>query len=64
MLELDEFEAAEEAAKDSAEAGDRRAQEAANNYIRFITSTRDRFNVIAERKADAIDFYEDYPALQ
>jgi hypothetical protein len=64
LLELDEFAAAEQAAKDSAEAGDRRAQESANNYIRFITATRDRTNLIATRKADAIDFYESYPPLQ
>jgi lipopolysaccharide biosynthesis regulator YciM len=64
LLELNEFEAAEQAAKDSAEAGDRRAQEAANNYMRFITATRDRTNLIAARKADAIDFYESYPPLQ
>ncbi len=64
LLEMDEFDAAEQAAKDSAEAGDRRAQEAANNYISFITATRARTNLIASRKADAIDFYESYPPLQ
>jgi hypothetical protein len=63
-LELDEFTNALQAARDSAEAGDRRAQEAANNYINFITATRDRTNLIATRKADAIDFYESYPPLQ
>lgn len=64
LLELNEFDAAEKAARDSAEAGDRRAQEAANNYINFITATRNRTNLIATRKADAIDFYESYPPLQ
>ncbi len=64
LLELDEFSAAEQAAKDAAEAGDTRAQQAANNYLNFITATRDRTNLIASRKADAIDFYEGYPPLQ
>jgi lipopolysaccharide biosynthesis regulator YciM len=64
LLELDEFDAAEQAAKDSAEAGDRRAQESASNYINFITATRSRTNLIATRKAEAIDFYESYPPIQ
>lgn len=63
LLELDEFEDALEAARDSAEAGDRSEQEAANNYIRFIEGTRDRFNLLATRREDAIDFYETYPPL-
>ena len=64
LLELDDFDGASEAAREAAEAGDRADQESANNYLSFISSTRSRFDIIAERRADAIDFYETYPPLQ
>ena len=63
LVELDEFEEALEATADSAEAGDAQNQNAARNYREFIQSVRQLHNVLAERRADAIDFYETYPSL-
>ena len=63
LVELDEFAAALEATNESAEAGGEQEQQAARSYRQFIQSTRDRYNVLAERRADAIDFYETYPSL-
>ena len=64
LIELDEFEGATAAAKSAAEAGDRSDQESANNYLKFIESTKNRFDVLARRRNDAIDFYRTYPPLQ
>jgi tetratricopeptide (TPR) repeat protein len=64
LVELDDFEGASEAANEAAEAGDREDQESASNYLKFITSTKARFDVLAERRNDAIDFYQPYPPLQ
>ena len=63
LVELDEFEEALEAVADSAEAGGEREQQSARNYREFIQATRNRFNILAQRRADAIDFYETYPSL-
>lgn len=63
LVELDEFEEALEATADSAEAGGEQERNAASNYRDFILSTRQLHNVLAERRADAIDFYESYPSL-
>ncbi len=63
-LEQDDFEGALAAARQAADAGDSGDRTAAENYINFINSTRDRFNVLAERRQDAIDFYETYPPLR
>ena len=63
LVELDEFEAALEATADSAEAGGEQEQNAARSYREFIQSTRQVHNILAERRADAIDFYESYPSL-
>ena len=63
LLELDDFEGALDAARESADAGDENDRDNAESYITFIGSTRDRFNIIEERKADAIDFYRPYPSL-
>ena len=63
LVELDEFEEALEATADSAEAGGEQEQTAARNYREFIQSVRQLHNVLAERRADAIDFYESYPSL-
>jgi tetratricopeptide (TPR) repeat protein len=62
-LELDDFEAALEAATEAADIGDERDQSSANRYITFINSIKSRFNILAERRELAIDFYETYPAL-
>ena len=63
LIELDDFEGARNAAVDSADAGSESEQRSANDYIRFIDSTEERFTIIEERKADAIDFYRPYPSL-
>ena len=63
LVELDEFEAALEATADSAEAGGEQERNAASNYRDFIESVQQLHNVLAERRADAIDFYESYPSL-
>ena len=63
LVELDEFEAALEATADSAEAGGEQERNAAENYRDFIQSVRQLHNVLAQRRADAIDFYESYPSL-
>lgn len=62
--ELDDFDGALEAARDSGEAGGENAQESASNYITFVNSNKRRFDILATRRADAIDFYETYPPLQ
>lgn len=63
LVELDEFEEALEATADSAEAGGQQERTAANNYRDFIESVQELHNVLATRRADAIDFYESYPSL-
>ena len=64
LIELDDFDGASDAANSAAEAGDRSDQESADNYLKFIDSTQARFNILAERRRDAIDFYRSYPPLQ
>ena len=63
LVELDRFGEALEATSDSAEAGGEQERQAAGSYRQFIESTRQRYNVLAERRNDAIDFYETYPSL-
>ena len=63
LVELDEFDEALAATADSAEAGGEREQQTASNYRGFIESTQERHDIIAQRRADAIDFYESYPSL-
>ena len=64
LIELDDFDGASDAANSAAEAGDRSDQEYANDYLKFIDGTRNRFNILAQRRRDAIDFYRSYPPLQ
>lgn len=63
LLELDKFDEALAAAKTSGEAGGERDQKSASDYVKFIEGTQARFNLLATRRADAIDFYETYPPL-
>ena len=63
LIELDDFEGAKDAARQSADAGGESERRSATDYITFIESTESRFNIIAERRQDAIDFYEPYPSL-
>ena len=63
LVELDQFQEALEATAASAEAGGEQERNAARNYREFILSVQQLDNVLAERRADAIDFYETYPSL-
>lgn len=63
LLELDDFDGALAAARRSADAGDENDRNSADSYITFINSTQARYDIIEERKADAIDFYRPYPSL-
>ena len=63
LLELDDFDGALSAAREAADIGDESARDSAGTYITFINNTENRFNILAERRQDAIDFYETYPPL-
>jgi len=63
LLELDDFDGALSAAREAADIGDESARDSASTYITFINNTENRFNILAERRQDAIDFYETYPPL-
>ena len=63
LIEVDDFEGSTAAARQSADAGGESERRSATDYINFIESTETRFNIIAERRQDAIDFYEPYPSL-
>ena len=63
LLELDDFEGARSAARQAADAGDSDERNSANQYLTFIDSSEQRFNIIEQRKQEAIDFYEPYPSL-
>jgi hypothetical protein len=63
-LELRDFDAAQEAATDAADAGDERASNSARDFLRAIEGRRLFYNTISGRKEDAIDFYQPYPPLQ
>jgi len=60
LVELDEYEDAETAARRSADIGDESDQRAANNYLNFIRAQAARYNAIQQRKANVIDFYVAY----
>ena len=63
LLELDDFDGARSAARQAADAGDADDRQSANQYLTFIESTQQRFDIIEQRKREAIDFYESYPPL-
>ena len=63
LLELDDFDGALSAAREAADIGDESASDRASTYITFINNTESRFNILADRRQDAIDFYETYPPL-
>ena len=62
-MEIDEFDAARSAARQAADAADEDDRDSANQYLTFIDSSEQRYNIIAQRKEEAIDFYESYPSL-
>ncbi|MCG8414108.1 MAG: hypothetical protein MI746_07800 [Pseudomonadales bacterium] len=63
LLELDDFEGARSAARQAADAAEDNGRDAAQQYLTFIGSTEQRYNIIEERKAEAIDYYRPYPSL-
>ena len=63
LIELDDFEGARSAARQASDAGDESSREAAQQYLTFIDNTEQRYNIIEQRKQEAIDFYEAYPSL-
>ena len=60
LVELDEYEDAETAARRSADLGDESDRRAANNYLNFIEAQANRYNAIQARKANVMDFYVAY----
>ena len=60
LVELDEYDAAETAARRSADLGDESDRRAANNYLNFIDAQSARYNAIQARKANVMDFYVAY----
>ena len=63
LLELDDFEGALSAAREASDLNDEDSRNGAESYITFINNTKARFDILAERRQDAIDFYETYPPL-
>tara|TARA_B110000858_G_scaffold195960_1_gene253554 strand:- start:170 stop:1528 length:1359 start_codon:yes stop_codon:yes gene_type:complete len=63
LLELRDFDGAQETATDAADAGDKNASTMARNFLRAIEGRRTYYKTITSRKADAIDFYQSYPPL-
>lgn len=63
-LKLKEFDLAAEAATDAGDIGDRRASKAAIDFIKAVENRRTYYKTIAQRKEDAIDFYQPYPAIE
>jgi tetratricopeptide (TPR) repeat protein len=64
LLELRLFDEAKDAASQASEAGDERSTKSAQDFLKLIESRRGYYAIIAQRKADAIDFYQGYPPLQ
>ena len=64
LLELQLFDEAKDAASQASEAGDERSTKSAQDFLKLIESRRGYYAIIAQRKADAIDFYQGYPPLQ
>jgi tetratricopeptide (TPR) repeat protein len=64
LLELQLFDEAKDATLKASEAGDERSTKSAQDFLKLIESRRGYYSIIAQRKADAIDFYQGYPPLQ
>ena len=62
-LALQEFDSALEAANEAGESTDERVIKSARDFVRLIEGRRSFYTTIAQRKADAIDFYRGYPPL-
>ena len=63
LVELNQYEEAEAAARRAADLGDSNEQTAANSYIRFIEGQSARFNAIQQRRQQVEEFMETYPSL-
>ena len=63
LIELDDFEGALAAAREASDIGDESARNSAGSYMTYINSTKTRFDTLATRRQDAIDFYRPYPPL-
>jgi tetratricopeptide (TPR) repeat protein len=63
LVELDDYDGAESAARQASDAGDESDRESATQYLRYIDGVRNRFNVLRQRREDAGEFYQAYPAL-
>ena len=62
-LALQNFDSALEAANEAGESTDERVIKSARDFARLIEGRRSFYTTIAQRKADAIDFYRGYPPL-
>lgn len=63
LLELDDFEGARSAANQAADTSEERDRESAQQTLRAIASTEQRYNALDAQKQDSIDFYQPYPSL-
>lgn len=64
LVELDRFDEAAAAARQSAEAGDGNDREAANNYLKFVNDSKSRYTILKDRRDAAQAFYRGYPPIQ
>ena len=62
-LELDDFDGARRAARQASDAGDNSDRTTAQQYLTFIGSTEQRYNIIKQRKAESIEYYRAYPPI-
>ena len=60
VMELDEYDAAEAAARLAADLGDDSDSRAAQNYLTFINNKSSIYNAIQTRKNNALEFYVSY----
>jgi tetratricopeptide (TPR) repeat protein len=63
LVELDQYDEAEAAARRAADLGDNSEQTAANSYITFIRGQAARYNAIQQRRQAVEEFMETYPSL-
>jgi len=61
---LQNFDEADEAAREAADAGDERGRKSAQDFMSAIDGRRSYYATISRRKADDKDLYQPYPPLQ
>jgi len=64
LIELDRFDEAAAAATVAADAGDANDRQSADNYLKFVNDSKTRFNILAERREAAKEYYRTYPPIQ